>query len=113
MNHEQPVPVLIGISQLEQRSSDPTRAKEPLDLMIDAVRAAAADAGSNELLTRATSVRVIRGIWPYKNPARVDRGSASSATRRNHAVAVRRQLSCKRPSTRARSTFRRVDTRSS
>jgi acetyl-CoA C-acetyltransferase len=71
MNHEQPVPVLIGISQLEQRSADPTRAKEPLDLMIDAVRAAAADAGSNELLTRATSVRVIRGIWPYKNPARV------------------------------------------
>ena len=70
MNQEQAVPVLIGISQLEQRVGDPARAREPLDLMIDAVRAAAADAGSNALLECATSVRVIRGIWPYKNPAR-------------------------------------------
>ncbi len=65
------VPVLVGISQLEQRAADPAHAKEPLELMIEAVRAAAADAGSNALLEHATSVRVIRGIWPYKNPARI------------------------------------------
>ncbi len=71
MTHEDTVPVLVGISQLEQRVADPALAKEPLDLMIDAVRAAAADAGSDALLRHATSVRVIRGIWPYRNPARI------------------------------------------
>jgi acetyl-CoA C-acetyltransferase len=71
MNRDQAVPVLVGISQLEQRAADPTRAKEPLELMIDAVRAAATDAGPKALLEHATSVRVIRGIWPYKNPARI------------------------------------------
>jgi acetyl-CoA C-acetyltransferase len=71
MNRDQTVPVLVGISQLEQRVADPAQAKEPLTLMIDAVRAAAADAGSNSLLNHATSVRVIRGIWPYKDPARI------------------------------------------
>ncbi len=63
------VPVLVGIAQLEQRVDDPAAAKEPIELMIDAVRAAAEDAGSSELLN-ASAVRVIRGIWPYKNPAR-------------------------------------------
>jgi acetyl-CoA C-acetyltransferase len=71
MNREQAVPVLVGISQLEQRIKDPAQGKEPIELMLDAVRAAAADAGSQQLLTKATSVRVIRGIWPYQNPARV------------------------------------------
>ena len=63
------VPVLVGISHIEQRSDDPATAKEPVELMIEAVRAAAADAGSSDLLN-ATSVRVVRGIWPYENPAR-------------------------------------------
>jgi len=63
-------PVLVGIAQLEQRSDDPSQAKEPIELMIDAVRAAAEDAGSSALLSDAGSVRVIRGIWPYQNPAR-------------------------------------------
>ena len=61
-------PVLVGIAQLEQRINDPAEAKEPIDLMIDAVRQAAADAGSSDLL-KASSVRVIRGIWGYENPA--------------------------------------------
>jgi len=75
MKRDVSVPVLVGISQLEQRIKDPVGGKEPLELMIDAVRAAAADAGSNALLDAATSVRVIRGIWPYKNPARVVAGA--------------------------------------
>ena len=62
-------PVLVGISQVEQRIDDPASAREPLDLMIDAVRLAAEDAGSSALL-EASAVRVIRGIWPYQNPAK-------------------------------------------
>jgi acetyl-CoA C-acetyltransferase len=71
MNHEHAVPVLVGISQLEQRIKEPGRGKEPIELMIDAVRAAAADAGPSHILEKASSVRVIRGIWPYHNPAKV------------------------------------------
>ncbi len=61
-------PVLVGVAQLEQRVDDPAQAKEPIELMIDAVQQAAEDAGSRDLL-QATSVRVIRGIWGYENPA--------------------------------------------
>jgi acetyl-CoA C-acetyltransferase len=64
-------PVLVGIAQVEQRERDPARAKEPLELMVEATRLAAEDAGSRELLTRADAVRVIRGMWPYADPARV------------------------------------------
>ena len=64
-------PVLVGISQLEQRSDDPRTAREPLDLMIEAVRLAAEDAGAPSLLAGASSVRVIRGMWPYEDPGRV------------------------------------------
>ena len=65
----QSTPVLVGISHLEQRFQDFASAKEPVELMIDAVKAAAEDAGSSELLN-ATSVRVIKGIWGYQNPAK-------------------------------------------
>jgi len=64
-------PVLVGIAQLEQRSDDPRQSKEPLTLMIEAAHQAAEDAGAPTLLSRAGSVRVIRGRWPYKNPAAV------------------------------------------
>jgi len=64
-------PVLVGVSQLEQRIDDPLAAREPLDLMIDAVRLAALDAGAPSLLDEASSFRVTRGMWPYKDPARV------------------------------------------
>ncbi len=63
-------PVLVGIAQVLQRTDDLDTAKEPLDLMVDAVQRAAEDAGSRELLKRASSVRVIRGIWKYQDPAR-------------------------------------------
>lgn len=63
-------PILVGVAQLEQRIDDPTAGKEPYQLMIDAVRQAADDAGAPSLLTEAGSVRVIRGIWPYQNPAK-------------------------------------------
>ncbi len=63
-------PVLVGVAQVEQRERDPLRAREPLDLMTNAVKLAAEDAGSRELLARADSLRVIRGVWPYHDPGR-------------------------------------------
>ena len=65
------IPILVGIAQIEQRSDDPLQSKEPLNLMIEAAQAAAIDTDSADLLAKADSVRVIRGRWPYKNPARV------------------------------------------
>lgn len=65
-----PVPILVGIAQLEQRSEDPVSAREPISLMQEALTQAAADAGAAELLQRASSLRVIKGFWPYKNPGR-------------------------------------------
>ena len=63
-------PILVGVAQIEQRIDDIGEGKEPLEMMIDAVRLAAQDAGCPRLLSEANSVRVIRGSWPYLNPAR-------------------------------------------
>ena len=70
MTASESTPVLVGIAQIGQRADDPATAEEPLDLMIRATRAAARDAGAPALLTDASAVRVIRGMWPYQNPAR-------------------------------------------
>jgi len=63
-------PILVGVAQLEQRIDDPKTGREPIELMIEAVHRAAEDAGSSRLLSEAGSIRVIRGIWGYENPAR-------------------------------------------
>ena len=65
-------PILIGVAQLEQRHADPVAGigEEPLDMMIAAARQAAADAEAPALLQQVDSVRVIRGMWPYRNPAK-------------------------------------------
>jgi len=62
-------PVIIGVAQIQQRISDPLAGKEPIDLMVDAVQAAAVDAGNPGLLGSVDSVRIIRGAWRYKHPA--------------------------------------------
>lgn len=63
-------PVLVGVAHLEQRITQAGTGKEPVQLMIDAVQQAALDAQCPELAATANSVRVIRGIWPYQNPAK-------------------------------------------
>ena len=64
-------PVIVGISQIQQRQNNlPQKiADEPIDMMLNAVRAAAADTGNEKVLLDVDSVRVIRGIWRYKQPA--------------------------------------------
>lgn len=66
-------PVIVGISQIQQRTAnpmaDPEIGGEPIDMMLDAVRAAATDAGNEKMLGGVDSVRVVRGKWRYKQPA--------------------------------------------
>ena len=74
-------PIIVGVAQVEQREDDPAASREPLELMVEAVEKAAADCGNPQVLLQADSVRVIRGIWGYGNPARqvAERIGASGA----------------------------------
>ncbi len=75
-------PVLVGVAAVQQRCDDPSDGLEPLELMIDALCRAAADAGSAELLTQADSIRVPRGFWEYSDPGRlIARRVGASAAR--------------------------------
>ncbi len=65
------VPVLVGAGALTQRVEDPALALEPVALMAEATRRAGENAGAPELLSRADSIRVPRGFWPYPDPGRV------------------------------------------
>ena len=62
-------PIIVGVAHIEQRVSDPLAGKEAIDLMVEAVEKAASDAGSLAILSSVNSVRVVRGIWRYKQPA--------------------------------------------
>ena len=62
-------PVLVGAAQLLQRIDNPEDALEPVDMMVEVSKQAAEDTGNPGLLGQLESVRVIRGIWRYKNPA--------------------------------------------
>jgi acetyl-CoA C-acetyltransferase len=75
-------PVLVGVAAVQQKLADYTQAKEPIALMEQALRDAAADAGSQELLTRADEIMVPFSLWPYSDPGRLlaDKLGAASAT---------------------------------
>ncbi len=62
-------PVLVGIAQVLQRVDDPAEARPPIDLMIEAVDRALTDAGPGGLRRRIDSVRAMKGVWGYRNPA--------------------------------------------
>ena len=62
-------PVIVGIGQVEQRIKDPSQAKEPLELMLNAIQQAEADTDSR-VLEEISSIRVIKGVWPYQNPGK-------------------------------------------
>ena len=64
-------PVIVGIGFHQERTEDPTQCPEPYQLMVRAVRAAADDAGSRELLGQIESVSVPQGMWQYRNPGKL------------------------------------------
>ncbi len=62
-------PVVIGIAQHLQRVEDPRQGEQPVDMMVTAARQCIADCGNSAAIHQIQSVRVIRGLWRYDNPA--------------------------------------------
>ncbi len=60
-------PVIIGAGQL----SNVDHSVEPIDQMARAIETAVADTGAADVLSAVQSVRVLQGIWPYKDPGRL------------------------------------------
>jgi acetyl-CoA C-acetyltransferase len=65
------LPILVGAAAIQQHEDDPDIAREPVELMIAALAAAADDAGNRDLLARASSIRAPRGFWSYPDPCRL------------------------------------------
>ena len=63
-------PIIVGIAQVEQRTKELHNAKEPIDLMLNVLHAAASDTGNPSILKQVRSIRVSQGQWQYGNPAR-------------------------------------------
>ena len=63
------LPVIVGVGQVVQRAATVADAREPVDLIADAVRAAAGDAGIASLAT-VESIRIVQLLsWRYRDPA--------------------------------------------
>ncbi len=73
--------VLVGAGQFMQKTADAAVALEPVAMMVEAVERAADDAGTRELLRQVDSVRVVRGAWPYRDPARIVADRIGSSAR--------------------------------
>ncbi len=63
-------PVIVGVGQHLQRADGLDDALSPVDLIVEAVRAAAADAGAANVISHAQSLRVVQLLsWRYRDPA--------------------------------------------
>ena len=76
-------PVLVGVGAVQQNIEDYERALEPVALMEQALRNAAVDAGSMQLLSLADEILVPKSLWSYTDPGRllaVSLGAHSATT---------------------------------
>ncbi len=64
-------PVIVGVAQINQHPDDPSDAVEPIALMEQVMRQAAADAGKQSLLSKLDAIAVVQGAWSYSDPARL------------------------------------------
>lgn len=63
--------VIVGIGFHQEKREDPTASAEPYQLMVEAVRRAADDAGSRALLGAIESISIPQGMWEYRNPGKL------------------------------------------
>ena len=63
-------PVIIGVAQVTDRVDDPEVARTPVELMTDALRSAAIDAGAPGALAGLDLVAAVGGMWRYRDPGR-------------------------------------------
>ncbi|MDG2308611.1 MAG: acetyl-CoA acetyltransferase [Candidatus Binatia bacterium] len=66
-------PVLVGTGQLVERNVDPKEAIEPLLMLEQCAKAAAADAGAGENLLRSIDTLAVLNVagWQARNPAQI------------------------------------------
>src|SRR6478736_1933836 len=81
-------PVIIGVGQLNQRVDQGAPGLEPTELMVEAVRLAATDAGASRdadaLLAGADEVAAVGVIsWRYQDPARIVADTVGALTARS------------------------------
>src|SRR3954465_13050390 len=63
------IPVIVGIGEISDHPTQLTAGREPLALMIEALRRAEQDAGA-KLLHQITSLDVVNFLsWRYRDPA--------------------------------------------
>ncbi len=62
------IPVIVGVGQVTHRTDDVAEATTPLDLMEQALRAAAEDADCPRALSEAQLIAVVAGLWSYSDP---------------------------------------------
>ena len=61
-------PVIVGVGQILNRSKNLDAAVEPIQMMLEALSQAEKDSEA-KVLPAATSIRVIKGVWDYGDPA--------------------------------------------
>ncbi|MEZ4331469.1 MAG: hypothetical protein R3F35_06930 [Myxococcota bacterium] len=64
-------PAIAGVAQITQKLDDPRLARSPLELMEQAVRDAAEDAGAPKLVESLDAILMPQGIWRHADPGRL------------------------------------------
>ena len=60
VKNSKPMPVLVGVGQLTNRSKDPETKGDPIDYMVECAKRAAEDAGDQDILPQIDSMAIIR-----------------------------------------------------
>jgi len=81
-------PVIVGVGVATQSVDEPGAGLEPIALMLDAVRAAAGDSGSDAILAEVGRIAVPAGNWRYSDPGRLIAEAVGATGARTSLVQV-------------------------